>query len=70
MRIGRPLLLTTTGVGIVIGIYEGYRYAGGLVVLMLAMMSVIGVGVGLIVSTIRREKREEQAASEKRRDQP
>jgi hypothetical protein len=61
VRIGKPLLLTTTTLGIGIGLYEGYHFAGGLVVLMLAMMSVVGAGIGTIVMIARRERREEQA---------
>jgi hypothetical protein len=65
MRIGKPLLITTTAIGIALGLYEGYRFAGGLVVLMFALMSVIGVAMGTIVATVRRERREEEAARQR-----
>jgi hypothetical protein len=65
MRIGKPLLITTTTIGIALGLYEGYRFAGGLVVLMFALMGVIGVAVGTIVATVRRERREEEAARQR-----
>jgi hypothetical protein len=62
MRIGKPLILTTTTLGVALGLYEGYRFAGGLVVLMIALMGVIGVAMGTVVATVRRERREEEAA--------
>lgn len=48
-----------TPIGVAIGLYEGYRFAGGLVVLMVAMLSVVGAGVGAVIYTVRKEKREE-----------
>jgi Na+-driven multidrug efflux pump len=61
MRIGKPLILTTTTIGIGLGLYEAWHFAGGLVFLMMALMGVIGVAIGSIVATVRREKREEEA---------
>ena len=58
MKIAKPLLLVTTPIGVAYGLYEGWRLAGGLVLIMAAMMAVIGVAVGSIVMTIRKEKRE------------
>jgi hypothetical protein len=62
MRIAKPLLLIATPIGLVFGIYEGYRLAGGLVFLMIALISLIGVAMGTVVATVRRERREEEAA--------
>jgi hypothetical protein len=62
MRIGKPLILTVTTLGIGLGIYEAYHFAGGLVFLMIALMGVIGVAIGTVVATVRRERREEEAA--------
>jgi len=62
MRIAKPLLLVTTPLGLLDGFYECYRLAPGLLVLMLAMVSVVGVGFGLVIATIRREQRRETAA--------
>jgi hypothetical protein len=62
MRIAKPMLLITTPIGLVFGIYEGYRLAGGLVFLMIALISLIGVAMGTVVATVRRERREEEAA--------
>jgi hypothetical protein len=62
MRIAKPMLLITTPIGVVWGIYEGYRLAGGLVFLMIALISLIGVAMGTVVATVRRERREEETA--------
>jgi hypothetical protein len=63
MRIGKPLILTTTTIGIGLGLYEAWHFAGGLVVLMMALMGVIGVAIGTVVATVRREKRAEEEAA-------
>jgi uncharacterized membrane protein len=60
MRIAKPLLLITTPIGLAIGLYEGWRLAGGLVLIMAALMLVIGVAFGTVVWTIRRERAEEE----------
>jgi len=63
MRIAKPLLLIGTPLGVVVGLYEGYRLAGGLVFLMAALIGLIGVAIGTVVVTIRRERAAEAAAS-------
>jgi hypothetical protein len=63
MRIGKPLLLIITPLGVAGGLYEAHRLAGGLVFLMFAMLLVISAAIGTVVATIRREKREEAARS-------
>jgi hypothetical protein len=60
MRIAKPLLMVTTPVGVAWGLYEGWRLAGGLVFLMAALIGLIGVAMGSVVLTIRRERRQEQ----------
>jgi len=60
MKIAKPLLLVTTPIGLAIGLYEGWRLAGGLVLIMAALMGVIGVAIGSVVYTIRRERAEEE----------
>jgi hypothetical protein len=62
MRIAKPMLLITTPIGVGFGIYEGYRLAGGLVFLMVALVSFIGICMATVVATVRRERREEEAA--------
>lgn len=64
MKIAKPLLLVTTPIGVVGAIYEAYRLAGGLVFLMVALLALIGVAIGSLVFTIRRE-----AAAEAKRAQ-
>ncbi len=66
MRIGKPLMLFTTTVGVGLGLYEAYHFAGGLVFLMIALMGVIGAAMGTVVATVRRERREEEAAKAQR----
>ena len=60
MKIAKPLLLVTTPVGLALGLYEGWRLAGGLVVIMAALMLFLGVAMGTVVYTIRRERAEEE----------
>ncbi|WP_129775356.1 hypothetical protein [Peristeroidobacter soli] len=59
MRIAKPLLLVTTPIGVAGAIYEAYRQAGGLVILMVALMGLIAVAFSSLVYTIRREAAEE-----------
>jgi uncharacterized membrane protein len=63
MRIGKPLILTLTPIGVAGGVYEAWRLAGGLVFLMLAMLSLIGVAIGTVVATARREQAAIRAGS-------
>jgi uncharacterized membrane protein len=60
MRIAKPLLLVTTPIGLALGLYEGWRLAGGLVFIMAALMMVIGVAFGTVIWTIRKERAEEE----------
>lgn len=66
MRIAKPLLLVTTPIGVVIGIYEAFRLAGGLAFLMIALVTFIAIAMGTVVMTIRRERRERDAESASR----
>jgi uncharacterized protein (DUF58 family) len=56
MRIAKPMLLVSTPIGIAFGLMEGYRLAGGLVVLMAAMLAVVLIAAGTVVRTVRREQ--------------
>lgn len=56
MKIAKPLLLVTTPVGVAFGLFEAHRLAGGLVVLMAAMVMVVTVAMVSVVRTIRRER--------------
>ena len=62
MRIAKPFLIVTTPIGLAIGLYEGWRLAGGLVVIMVAMISLVGAAMLGVVLTVRREKRADAAA--------
>jgi uncharacterized protein (DUF58 family) len=56
MKIAKPILLVSTPLGVVLGLMEGYRLAGGLVVLMAAMLGVVFIAAGSVVRTVRREQ--------------
>jgi hypothetical protein len=61
MRIAKPLLLITTPIGVVWGLLEAYRLAGGLVILMAAMIGTLAAGAGTVVATVRRERTAERS---------
>lgn len=54
------MLLVSTPLGVAFGLVEGYRLAGGLVVLMAAMLGTVSVAAGTVIHTIRREQRAER----------
>jgi uncharacterized protein (DUF58 family) len=56
MRIAKPLLLVSTPLGVAFGLLEGYRLAGGLVLLMAAMLGLVSVAAASVVRTVRREQ--------------
>lgn len=58
MRIAKPLLLTTTSIGLALGLYEAWELAGGLMLLPVAMILGCAVAFGGVIATIRREKLE------------
>jgi len=60
VKIGKPLLLITTPIGLAIGLYEGWRLAGGLVFVMATFIAFLGFAFLTVVLTIRREKRQEE----------
>jgi hypothetical protein len=62
VKIAKPLLLVTTPIGVIGGIHEGYRLAGGLVFLMVALLLMISAAIGMLVLTVRREAAEAEAA--------
>jgi len=64
MRIAKPILMVTTPLGVIEGIYECYKLAGGLVFIMVAMVGVLGVALATVIAAIRRE--EAAAAKEDR----
>ena len=48
MKIAKPLLLVSTPFGVVWGLLEAYRLAGGLVLLMAAMVGTMAAGAGTV----------------------
>ncbi len=62
MRIAKPILLVTTPIGMAEGLYEGYRLAGGLVFIMIAMVVVMLAALGSVIVVIRREAARDAAA--------
>jgi len=61
MKIAKPLLLITTPIGLVGGVYEAFRLAGGLAFLMIALILMIGAAIGMLVLTVRKEAAAERA---------
>ncbi len=57
MRIAKPILLVTTPVGVVWGLYEASKVRWWLGLLMGALVGVIGAFTWLTVSRIRSERR-------------
>lgn len=57
MRIAKPILVVTTPIGLIEGLYECYKLAGGLLFLMVAMVGLMGVALATVIATIRREAR-------------
>lgn len=64
MRIAKPLLLVLTPIGVAVGLVEGYRLTGGLVVLMAAMLLIVGIAATTVVMTVRRERRAQSGRPE------
>jgi len=64
MRIAKPLLMVTTPIGLVLGLREGYRLAGGLVVIMAMIVLLIASAFALLVVTARRERQAGQKQPE------
>jgi hypothetical protein len=49
MRIGKPLLLTTTTLGLGLGIYEAFRLAPRIAWLLVLALTLFGAGISWIV---------------------
>jgi hypothetical protein len=62
MRIAKPMLLITTPLGMVGGVYEAFRLAGGLALVMIALMATITAAIAMLVLTIRRDQRASELA--------
>lgn len=64
MKIAKPLLMVSTPLGMIWGLIEGWRMAGGLVFLMAFMMAVVGAGVAGVVRIVRAEEASARAAAD------
>jgi hypothetical protein len=49
MRIGKPLLLTTTVLGLGLGVYEAFRLAPRIAWLLIVALVLFGAGISWIV---------------------
>jgi hypothetical protein len=58
MRIAKPMLAVLTPLGVIGGVYEGYRLAGGLVAIMVALIAFMTVALMYVVRRIRQERAE------------
>jgi hypothetical protein len=63
MRIAKPLLLITTPIGLIAGVQEAFRLAGGLAFLMVALIAMIGAAFGMLIHTVRKEQAAERLAA-------
>jgi len=68
LKIGKPLLLIATPIGLAIGLYEGWRLAGGLVFVMATFIAFLGFAFLTIVLTVRRERRQEEEKKREKKD--
>jgi hypothetical protein len=59
------MLLVSTPIGLLAGLYECLRLAGGLVVIMLAMVGVMLAALATVVATVRRESRADSAGEDR-----
>jgi len=62
MRIGKPLLITVTAIGLPLGIYEGFRLAGPLGLIMVVLIGLFGAGMAWTISIAKAEERARQKA--------
>lgn len=58
MRIAKPILLTTTPIGVAFGLIEAGKVGAWLLALMLALVAFLSAAAWYTVSRIRRERRD------------
>jgi hypothetical protein len=61
MRIAKPLLLIVTPLGVIGGLREAWRFSPGLAFLMLALLALLSAAFGMVVKTVRDEKKADAA---------
>lgn len=59
LRIAKPLLLISTPIGVIWGLFVAYRMKPWLAWLMLCLVTVISIFIGYTVAVIRREQRDQ-----------
>jgi len=57
VRIGKPLLITTTVAGVVIGVHEAFRLAGALGSIVVVLIGLFGAAMTWIYRMARAEQR-------------
>jgi hypothetical protein len=57
MRIGKPLLIATTAIGLPIGIYEAFHLAGAMGIVMVMLVGLFGLAMIWIIRIARAEER-------------
>jgi hypothetical protein len=55
MKFSRRMLVVMTPIGVVIGLHEAYRLAGGMVILMALQIAILTAVVVGLVRVVRRE---------------
>jgi hypothetical protein len=56
LKIAKPLLLTTTPIGVLWGVVEAYRFHPWLALLMTLLLSIISAFIFNVIRVIRRER--------------
>lgn len=56
MRIGKPIMLATTPIGLILGVYEGYHLAGPVMTVAVVMILLFSAGIAWTVLRARREQ--------------
>jgi hypothetical protein len=64
MRIGKPLLITTTVAGVTIGVIEAFRLAGALGLIVVVLISLFAAAMTWIYRMARAEQRAESVRRE------
>jgi hypothetical protein len=57
MKFAKPFLIVATPLGVAGAVYEAFRLAGGLGFLLIALLLMISAAIGMLVMTIREEKK-------------
>lgn len=66
MKIAKPILLVSTPIGVIGGLHEAWRLAGGLVVIMAMMVVLMAVAVIGVARVARNEQRALHGAARQR----